>query len=135
MLKIPAPQTFYTGIRALQPAEMLTATWRRDEVSWHTKRYHRFTIAPDPRLTLEAAAERVEELLENAVRRRVEHTTPVGVFLSGGIDSSLISAAAQRYADGDLYTFIGRFPDSGYDETWAAQAVAFHLLRKPSLDR
>ncbi len=52
---------------------MLTATWRRDEVSWHTKRYHRFTIEPDPRLTLEAVAERAEELLENAVRRRVEH--------------------------------------------------------------
>lgn len=124
---IPAPETFYRGIRALQPGELLEAQLQRDRVSWRTRRYHRWVIAPDPRLTLSDAAARADELLMTGVARQLESDVPLGTLLSGGIDSSLVSAAAQNALDGRLRTFNVRFSDSGYDETWAASAVATHI--------
>jgi asparagine synthase (glutamine-hydrolysing) len=121
---IPAPQTFYAGIRALQPGEV--AEVRRDggRVSWKTRRYHKWTISPDSSLTLDEAADRADELVTTAVRRQLESDVPLGALLSGGIDSSLVSVAAQEALGGGLRTYNVRFSDKAYDETWAAEAVA-----------
>jgi asparagine synthase (glutamine-hydrolysing) len=101
---IPAPETFYRGIRALQPGEMLEARLDADRVSWTTRTYHRWSITPDPALTLEKATDRVDALLTNAVRCQMESDVPLGTLLSGGIDSSLVSAAAQEALNGGLRT-------------------------------
>jgi asparagine synthase (glutamine-hydrolysing) len=124
---IPAPETFYTGIRALQPGEILEARLEAGRVSWKTRIYHRWSIYPDFTLTLEKAADRADELLTNAVRRQMESDVPLGTLLSGGIDSSLVSAAAQHALNGGLRTFNVRFSDDQYDETWAAVAAAQHI--------
>jgi asparagine synthase (glutamine-hydrolysing) len=124
---IPAPETFFVGIRALQPGEMIEARLTNDKVSWKARPYHRWTMALSPALTLAQAAERTEELVTNAVQRQLESDVPLGALLSGGIDSSLVSVAAQAALGGNLHTFNVRFSEKEYDETWAARAVAEHI--------
>ncbi|MBO6513569.1 MAG: asparagine synthase (glutamine-hydrolyzing) [Phycisphaerales bacterium] len=74
-------------------------------------------------------ADTTEELLRNAVRRRLEADVPLGCFLSGGIDSSLISKFALDEA-GSLETFTVRMPSIEYDESAASQEIANHLGTK-----
>lgn len=123
---IPAPATFYAGIRALQPGEILEATLDAHGISWKVQSYHRWIIAPDPSITFGHAVDKAEELLGAAVSRQLQSDVPIGALLSGGIDSSLVSAAAQRETGG-IRTFNVRFSEKEYDETWAAQAVAKHI--------
>jgi asparagine synthase (glutamine-hydrolysing) len=131
---IPAPETFYTGIRALQPGELLEAQWDVQRISWRTRSYHQWSITPDPGITLDEAVDRSEALVTAAVRRQMESDVPIGALLSGGIDSSLISAVAQQGSRG-LRTFNVRFPEKDFDETWAAVAVANHIgSRHTTLD-
>src|SRR5262245_2499228 len=127
LLFIPAPQTFYAGIRALQPGELLEARFDDHTVSWKTHAYHRWAITPDPGITLSQATDRADELISAAVSRQLESDVPLGALLSGGIDSSLLSVAAQQAIQGGLQTFNVRFPEKTYDETWAAVAVAKHI--------
>jgi asparagine synthase (glutamine-hydrolysing) len=124
---IPSPATFYTGIRAVQPGEILEATRNGDEVSWRAQTYHRWTVAPDPSLSLETTVEQAEKLLGEAVRRQLESDVPIGYLLSGGIDSSLVSAVAQDAQSRGVQTFNVGFAEKIYDEGWAAEAVAKHI--------
>ncbi|MGE0826100.1 MAG: asparagine synthase (glutamine-hydrolyzing) [Candidatus Binatia bacterium] len=127
LFHIPAPETFYSGIRALQPGELLEVQLDRDRVAWKTQTYHHWSIAPNPDLTLGQAAAQAEALLMTAVQRQMESDVPLGALLSGGIDSSLVSEAAQSALGGQLRTFNVRFAEKAYDETWAAVAVANHI--------
>ena len=125
---IPAPQTFYQGIRALQAGEILEASLLRDDaIVWKTRRYWKGVIAPDQSLSLSEAVDHAQGLLTAAVQRQLESEVPLGSLLSGGIDSSLISAMAQQSLSGTLRTYNVRFPDQKYDETSAALAVAQHI--------
>lgn len=75
----------------------------------------------------EALSVRMEALLEDAVGLQMEADVPVGVLLSGGVDSSLITALARRHTD-DVTTFTIRFPDSSqYDESGHARLIASHF--------
>src|SRR5215813_4384639 len=124
---IPAPETFYVGIRALQPGEMLEAKLENSRVIWKTRLYHRWTISPNPKMTLPQATEQADVLVTAAVRNQMESDVPLGTLLSGGIDSSLVSAAAQAGLTRKVRTFNVRFSEKEYDETWAAVAVAEHI--------
>jgi asparagine synthase (glutamine-hydrolysing) len=124
---IPAPETFYRGVRALEPGEALQATLSSGEISLASRFYYRWVISPDPDLELAAATDRAEMLLTTAVRRQIESDVPLGSLLSGGIDSSLVSVAAQAGLCGRLRTFNVRFLEKQYDETWAALSVADHI--------
>jgi asparagine synthase (glutamine-hydrolysing) len=124
---IPAPQTFYAGVRALQPGEILEAQLDGHRVRWKTRRYHRWMVAPEPTMTLAEATDRADPLIMAATRRQMESDVPLAALLSGGIDSSLVSVAAQRALNGGLRTFNVRFAERAYDETWAAVTVAKHI--------
>jgi len=133
---IPAPETFYRGIRAVQPGEVLEVHLDGNNVVWKAHPFYRWSIAPDPTLTLDQAADRADALITAAVRRQLESDVPLGALLSGGIDSSLISVSAQSALSGlvgateanenggELRTFNVRFSEQEYDETWAAVTVA-----------
>ena len=124
---IPAPQTLYSGIRALEPGEVLEAHLEAGEIRFGKRRFHNWSISPNVALTLTEAQTRAEELIDSAVRSQLESDVRLGALLSGGIDSSLVSAAAQAALPGKLHTFNVQFPDKNYDETWAARLVAEHI--------
>jgi asparagine synthase (glutamine-hydrolysing) len=124
---IPAPETFYRGIRALQAGEILEARLDGSDASFKTRQYYKWTIAPDHTMSMSEAVDRAERLIDTAVRRQLESDVPLGALLSGGIDSSLVSTAAQQALQRKLQTFNVRFPDHTYDETWAALSVSEHI--------
>ena len=127
LLFVPAPATLYRGIRALEPSTLLDARFDGGEVHTEAKRYYTWSVEPRTDLTLESAAEIADRLVEQAVARQLESDVPLGALLSGGIDSSLVSSAAQHGSPSQLLTFNVRAADPDYDETWAAQAVAAHI--------
>ena len=86
-------------------------------------------------MTLTDAADRAADVVEKAVRRQLESDVPLGSLLSGGVDSSLVSALAQSSANCPIRTFNVRFAEEAFDETWAALAVARHIgSRHETLD-
>ena len=127
LLFVPAPATLYRGLRVLEPSTLLDARFDGGEVHTETKRYYTWSVEPRTDLTLDSAAEIVDRLVEQAVARQLESDVPLGALLSGGIDSSLVSSAAQHGSPTQLLTFNVRAADPDYDETWAAQAVAAHI--------
>ncbi len=124
---IPSPLTFYKGVASLEPGRVMEVSLGPGPASRRTRAFHRWTVAPDPFITMDAAVDRAAELISGAVAAQVESDVPLGTLLSGGIDSSLVSAAAARGAPGSLSTFNVRFPDAAYDETWAALEAARHV--------
>jgi asparagine synthase (glutamine-hydrolysing) len=120
---VPAPLTMFTGIHAVEPGTTVTFGFQQARVTVSMDRFHRWMIAPDPGLTLSGAVDRTAELLASAVRTQAQADVPVGLLLSGGIDSSLIAASASRGGMAPR-SFSVAFDDAGYDESWAARAVA-----------
>jgi asparagine synthase (glutamine-hydrolysing) len=124
---IPSPETFYTGIRSIEPGQVLEISFSEGLISVKKEIYHRWSVVPDFGLTLDEAVERAESLVKTAVTNQLQSDVALGALLSGGIDSSLVSTAAQTAMNGGLHTFNVRFSDQEYDETWAAVAVAKHI--------
>ena len=88
-------------------------------------RWWSFEIEPDSAPTADEWCERLRAVLERATQRRLMSDVPLGVFLSGGIDSSAIAAFAARHvAAGKLNTFSIGFTDPSFDETSHAKLVA-----------
>jgi asparagine synthase (glutamine-hydrolysing) len=120
---LPGEDTGWTGIRKLPPSSILTFC----EGNVSLGRYGMLPTAPAAiGLDERSAEERLDELLASAVARQVVADVPVGVFLSGGLDSALITALAARTKP-DLTAFTVRVPNEGFDETRHAVAVARHL--------
>jgi asparagine synthase (glutamine-hydrolysing) len=120
---IPAPGTLYKNVRKLPPGHRLTID-NRGRVA--VERYWRPAPAANPPRDAAEAAERLTALLRDAVRLQLQSDVPLGVLLSGGIDSGMIAALAARELDRPLTAFTVRFEGSGYDETPLARATAAH---------
>jgi asparagine synthase (glutamine-hydrolysing) len=123
---IPGPATFYEHIHAVEPGELIDVTLADGRISVRRRRYHRWTIAPDRSIGLDTAAATTERLLESSVAAQSRADRPVGLLLSGGLDSSLIAAMRAR-RPGDVQAFGMRFDDERYDESWAGRLVAKHV--------
>ncbi|HET6202179.1 MAG TPA: asparagine synthase (glutamine-hydrolyzing) [Planctomycetota bacterium] len=112
---VPAPRTIYAGARKLLPGGRLRVGSGGEESG--------VEALPDaPRVDGEEGE--IEELLRDAVRLRLAADAPVGVFLSGGIDSSLVAALAAESRGGRLRTFALALPGSPLDESSQAARVA-----------
>ena len=121
---LPDGASGWAGIEKLEPATILSfregriarERWWRPEIARRDRRH----------LGEREAVERLDVLLRQSVRRRIVADVPVGVFLSGGLDSSLLTALAAE-ASSDLTAFSVKVPGAGFDETQEAAAVARQL--------
>jgi len=123
---ISAPRSIFQNVQKLEPAHYLVFAQGRIE----KKRYWGLEgalNAPSPAVPDEAKlADELEALLISAFSYRMVADVPVGVFLSGGIDSSLVSAILQKHY-GQIRTFTVGFNEAKYNEAPFAKAVAQHI--------
>lgn len=119
-----APRTAFRNIFELEPAHMMICDAGRIKIS----RYWSLDYPDrndDAVITDEdEAAEALEALLLDATQLRIQADVPVGTYLSGGLDSSLIAALAKPLTQGELYSFSVKFDHADYDESRFQQMVA-----------
>ncbi len=123
---IPAERCIFSGYNKLPPAHALLFNIDTGECT--TRRYWSLPeFDPSARKTEEELVCTLEALLENSVRQQLVADVPVGVLLSGGLDSSLTTALAARNG-ARVKTFTIRFPGHGsFDETEHARLIARHF--------
>jgi asparagine synthase (glutamine-hydrolysing) len=132
---IPAPYSIYQGIRklppghrlALSPSAGLDRESTRPVPYWDARAVAEMGVRTPFRGTVEEAADELDALLRDAVRLRLEADVPVGAFLSGGIDSSVIVAMMRQESGQPVRTFSIGFHEAAYNEAHYAKAVAEHL--------
>jgi asparagine synthase (glutamine-hydrolysing) len=123
-LYIPAPSTIYAGVKKLPAGH--TLLWQDGRIT--VSPYWDVAYRVDPSITEAAAVERLEGLMEDAVRIRLMSEVPLGAFLSGGVDSGSVVAFMTRAMDRPVETFSIGFPVEGpYNELDDARRVAAHL--------
>ncbi|TCS64718.1 asparagine synthase (glutamine-hydrolyzing) [Varunaivibrio sulfuroxidans] len=127
---VPAPHSIYGGIEKLEPGVMVDIA--ADGAAVKTRYWDMRSLARRegglPVATTDAAAtDALEDLLKDAIGRRMVADVPLGAFLSGGIDSSTVVALMQAQSARPVKTFSIGFHEHGYDEARHAKAVAAHL--------
>ena len=121
---VPAPLSIYEGISRLPAAHTLTL----DDGKIRVERYWKLSYKTrEPVPSVNEAAEHLRELLADSVRLRLVSDVPLGVLLSGGIDSSVVTALAVRASSETVKTFSISFAESSFDESQYARAVAKFL--------
>ena len=120
---IPHPKTIYQGVSKLEPGHFLVFEKGRVRI----EKYWNIDWSREVPTTLPEARERLQELLNDAIRLRLRSDVPLGAFLSGGIDSSLLVALAQKQLSEPIRTFSIGFSEADHDETGFAQMVADHV--------
>jgi asparagine synthase (glutamine-hydrolysing) len=127
---VPAPYGIYRGLHKLMPGEFLVlAPGGEPRVASYWDPAQVVAAAQsDPLQIGEAEAlEGLDSLLGDAIARRMVADVPLGAFLSGGIDSSLVVALMQAHSSRPVNTFTIGFQEKRYDESAYARAVAKHL--------
>lgn len=119
-----APRTPFAGVRAVRPGHALCVG--RDlslrETAYWTPSFGAPLVAGE-----EEAVEGLEELLTRSVKLRLRADVPVGCYISGGLDSSVIGSFGRQLAEKPMETFGIRFADPRFDETAEQRAVVAHL--------
>jgi len=123
---IPAPHTIFTTVKKMMPGQfMLVSKGKIDIRSYYEIPFKADKI--DDAITFDQAKEKFKTLLEASVQRRLIADVPLGSFLSGGIDSSIVVGLASKHKP-DLHTFSIGFKDEPFfDETEYARLVAKHF--------
>jgi asparagine synthase (glutamine-hydrolysing) len=120
---IPAPLTIFSAARKLAPGNLLS--WQDGQV--RLSRYARPQPVPADEVRGERAeplAAELRDVLRDSIRAHLVSDVPVGVLLSGGVDSGGITALAAAESAGPLKTFSIGFEESGFDELAGARLVA-----------
>lgn len=120
---IPHPGTILKGYRKLAPGHY--ALWCDGELV--VRPYWEPDFGDEAEMGERQACQRLGELFESAVTLRMHADVPLGAFLSGGVDSSLVVALMQKHAPEPVKTFSIGFSVKEYDETKYARLVAQHL--------
>ena len=130
---VPHPWTIRRGVRQVPPGGLVEVDLSADgmgvtERAWWSLSDAVATARADRLdVSTEEATDLVDEAVARAVALRLESDVPLGAFLSGGIDSSLVASHAHRALGGRLRTLTVAMPDVGFDESEHARRVAAHL--------
>jgi len=124
------PRTPFRGIRALEPG--CWARWRDGRLELH--RYYAFDF-PSAAVEPKEAIATLDELMRSSVDLRLQAEVPVGAYLSGGLDSSVVCALAARSSPHQLRTFSVTFEDPRFDESPFQQAVAGAIGSRHAVSR
>lgn len=119
---VPGDRTIFRAVRRLLPGCVMSVPLDLSSGGENIRRYYRPALKQPEEVSQEAINEQVEE----AVRSRLVSDVPVGIFLSGGIDSSIIATVAAR-CNPEISTYAIGFPGFTGDESMHAEAVARHL--------
>lgn len=126
---MPGGRTLYASCKSLPPASFLRMDLKDGSISM--ERYWSFSLEPDENIKdaqEEELAEELRRLLVQAVKRRLLADVPLGIFLSGGIDSSaVLGAAVQLRAAESIESFTIGFNEKSFDESGKARQVAEHF--------
>ena len=127
---IPAPHSIYQGVKKLEPGCMLKIG--RDGVPqisrfWNLRSIVERGIASPSQASDEEILHELDGLLRDAVQRRMVSDVPLGALLSGGIDSSLVTALMAEHSDRPINTFSIGFQEQEFNEAPYAREIAKHL--------
>ncbi|MGI9470901.1 MAG: asparagine synthase (glutamine-hydrolyzing) [Rubripirellula sp.] len=120
---VPHPGTIWKGVRKLAPGHF--AVFENGHIS--VQKYWDFDPSVERPIQAQQARETLRDLLTDSVKLRMQSDVPLGTFLSGGIDSSLITAIASGQSSNPVRSFSIGFPVADFDETAYAAQVAKHL--------
>ncbi len=121
---VPAPRSIYKGISKLPAAHIMAV----ENGKINIRRYWNLSFNKNGHTpSLEKAASELRDLLSDAVRMRLVADVPLGILLSGGIDSSTVAAFAIQHATETVKTFSIGFTEDSFDESRYAREVAAHL--------
>jgi len=120
---VPAPNTIYKNIYKLQPGHYLIFKNGRLLI----KRYWNLSYKDKPIKSKDECIEKLKWYIDDSVRKRMISDVPLGSFLSGGIDSSLITAFMTRQSSQKVKTFSVSFDDKSFDESRYARQIASFL--------
>jgi asparagine synthase (glutamine-hydrolysing) len=122
---VPSPFSIYADARKLSPGHFLRISKHGVDTPCRYWRFPRFTA--DGEGTMDDWAERVRALLTASVKRRLLSDVPLGVFLSGGLDSSSLTALMTELQPGNVQSFSVGFTEKTFDESSFARQVAREL--------
>jgi asparagine synthase (glutamine-hydrolysing) len=127
---VPAPHSIYAGVQKIEPGCILTLA--RDQAPrieryWDARKVVGDALAAPSELSQAEATAELDGMLRRSVACHMISDVPLGAFLSGGIDSSLVAALMQTQRTRPVQTFSIGFHETGYDEAMHAKAVANHL--------
>lgn len=121
---IPAPDTIFKKVKKMLPGQYLEVSKKKIKKRFYYQLSRQKNTSSD---SFEASSEKFKELLTESVEKRLVTDVPLGSFLSGGLDSSVISLLANQLKPG-LCTFSIGYPDAPYfDETTYAEEMADYL--------
>lgn len=124
---IPAPYSAHAKLRKLPAAHALTVSAEGIELRRYWDLRWIEPCADWTRRKPDDLADELEEIVSRSVSQRMVGDVPLGAFLSGGIDSSLVVAMMRRHSSGPIKTFTIGFDEPRYDESPVAAAIAAHL--------
>jgi asparagine synthase (glutamine-hydrolysing) len=127
---VPAPMTIFSGVEKVPPGAFvrLSANGRVERKTyWDLRAVAAAGLSHPRRGAAAAIEEEAHALLRDAVGQRMLSDVPLGAFLSGGIDSSLVVALMQAQSSRPVRTFSIGYAEASYDESGYARAVAKHL--------
>ena len=121
---VPFPHSIYKGVYSLEPGYFLKV--QKNKII-EKKPYWEHSFSTNTSISFKEAKEELDFLLDRATGIRLVSDVPLGVFLSGGIDSSTVAYYAQKNASKSISTFSIGFEEKSYDESNYAKRVSDHL--------
>jgi asparagine synthase (glutamine-hydrolysing) len=122
----PAPLTPYKEVKKLLPSHILIA---ESPENYKIIKYNAFNFSPLQNVNEKEVAEKVRETIVSSVKRQLISDVPLGVFLSGGVDSTIVSSAI-KLSRKDVHTFSIGFEDKDFDESLFSRIASSHLKTK-----